>query len=44
MDVQQSINLGIFRRFQNEGIEFAYPTQTIFVEGGAGTPSSGVRG
>jgi len=44
MDVQQSINLGLFRRFQKEGIEFAYPTQTIFVEGSAGTPSSGVRG
>jgi small-conductance mechanosensitive channel len=31
MDVQQAINLGLFRRFQAEGIEFAYPTQTLFV-------------
>jgi small-conductance mechanosensitive channel len=36
MDTQQAINLDIYRRFQEEGIEFAYPTQTIFVsqEGG----------
>jgi small-conductance mechanosensitive channel len=32
MDVQQAINLAIFRRFAAEGIEFAYPTQTLFVE------------
>jgi len=32
MDVQQAINLSIFRRFADEGIEFAYPTQTLFLE------------
>ena len=32
MDIQQAINLAIFRRFQEEGIEFAYPTQTLYVE------------
>ncbi|MGB7295548.1 MAG: mechanosensitive ion channel family protein [Candidatus Aminicenantales bacterium] len=32
MDIQQAINLAIFRRFQEEGIEFAYPTQTVFVD------------
>ena len=32
MDIQQSINLNIFKRFKKEGIEFAYPTQTVFVE------------
>ncbi len=32
MDVQEAINLEIFRRFQMEGIEFAYPTRTIYVE------------
>ena len=32
-DVQQKINLEIFRRFDGEGIEFAYPTQTLFLEG-----------
>ena len=32
MDIQQAVNLEIFRRFAEEGIEFAYPTQTLFVE------------
>ena len=32
MDVQESINLEIFRRFQEEGIEFAYPTRTVFIQ------------
>jgi len=31
MDIQQAINLEIFRRFAQEGIELAYPTQTVFV-------------
>lgn len=31
MDTQQAINLGLYRRFQQEGIEFAYPTQTVLV-------------
>jgi len=32
MNVQESINLEIFRRFQQEGIEFAYPTRTLFIQ------------
>jgi small-conductance mechanosensitive channel len=32
MDIQQSINLRIFDEFAKRGIEFAYPTQTIFLE------------
>ncbi|MCA9934549.1 MAG: mechanosensitive ion channel family protein [Ardenticatenaceae bacterium] len=32
MDTQQSINLALVRRFATEGIEFAYPTQTLFVK------------
>jgi small-conductance mechanosensitive channel len=32
MDVRQTINLEIFRRFQEEGIEFAYPTRTVYVQ------------
>jgi len=32
MDTQESINLAIFKKFEKEGIEFAYPTQTLFVE------------
>ena len=31
MDIQQSINLNIFDAFEKEGIEFAYPSQTLFV-------------
>lgn len=31
MDVQQAINLAIARRFARSGIDFAYPTQTLFV-------------
>ena len=32
MDVQQAINLALYRRFADQNIEFAYPTQTLFVE------------
>jgi small-conductance mechanosensitive channel len=31
MNIQQAINLAIFKRFSEEGIEFAYPTQTLYV-------------
>jgi small-conductance mechanosensitive channel len=33
MDIQQSINMTLLERFAAEGIEFAYPTQTVFVSG-----------
>lgn len=32
MDIQQAINMEMFRRFQQEGIEFAYPTRTLLVQ------------
>jgi small-conductance mechanosensitive channel len=32
MDILQAVNLAIYRSFAAEGIEFAYPTQTVFVE------------
>ncbi len=32
LDIQEKINLEIFRRFHDEGIDFAYPTQTILLE------------
>jgi small-conductance mechanosensitive channel len=32
MDIQQAINLRIHERFEQEGIDFAYPTQTIYVK------------
>jgi small-conductance mechanosensitive channel len=31
MDTQQKINMEIYRTFENKGIEFAYPTQTLFL-------------
>ena len=31
MDTQQSINMKIYKEFENRGIEFAYPTQTLFI-------------
>lgn len=31
MDIQQAINLAILEAFEKENIEFAYPTQTLFV-------------
>jgi small-conductance mechanosensitive channel len=45
MDCQQAINLDIHQRFEAEGIEFAYPTQTLFLvkdpgSGGAVTPEA----
>lgn len=33
MDIQQAINLALFEALQEEGIEFAYPTQTLFLDG-----------
>ncbi|HRK55810.1 MAG TPA: mechanosensitive ion channel, partial [Cyclobacteriaceae bacterium] len=32
MDIQQSINLQVFDAFFKEKIDFAYPTQTLFIE------------
>ncbi len=32
MDIQQAINIEIVRRFEEESIEFAYPTRTIHVK------------
>ncbi|MBN2720292.1 MAG: mechanosensitive ion channel family protein, partial [Proteobacteria bacterium] len=31
-DVQQKVLLGVHRVFEEEGVEFAYPTQTVFLE------------
>ncbi len=31
MDIQQRINVAIYEAFEKEGIEFAYPTQTLYV-------------
>jgi len=32
MDIQQAVNLSIHKQFEDEKIEFAYPSQTIFLE------------
>jgi small-conductance mechanosensitive channel len=32
MDIQQEINLKIFKEFENRNIDFAYPTQTIHLD------------
>jgi small-conductance mechanosensitive channel len=41
MDVQQAINLELVRRFEDEGIEFAFPTQTLhLVRDTAAAPAS----
>lgn len=37
MDTQQAINLAIYQRFQELGIDFAYPTQTLNVRLSPGT-------
>jgi len=31
MDIQQAINIALFERFAEEGIDFAYPTQTVYL-------------
>ena len=31
MDIQQKINLAIYKKFEEEKIEFAYPTQVVYV-------------
>jgi len=36
MDIQQAINLAIHARFEEQGIEFAYPTQTVHLAQSAG--------
>ena len=43
MDKQQNINLQIFEEFGKEGIEFAYPTQTLFMERSGGNRTDGNR-
>jgi small-conductance mechanosensitive channel len=46
MDIQQAINLQIYNRFEQEGIEFAYPTQTLYFrqEGDDAPAAKGAEG
>jgi small-conductance mechanosensitive channel len=41
MDIQQAINLDIYKQFQDAGIEFAYPTQTLFLQRDADDTANG---
>lgn len=38
MDTQQSINFSIFKQFKEKEIEFAYPTQTLFIQNDLSSP------
>ena len=40
MDTQQAINFAIYRRLQEEGIEFAYPTRTVHLAPPGAGPAS----
>jgi len=40
MNIQQTINLAIYEQFREKGIEFAYPTQTLFIQGGTDGPAA----
>ncbi len=42
MDVQQEILFGIHERFEQAGIEFAYPTRKLFLVNGEMAPADGV--
>ncbi len=38
MDLQQEINLGIKEELEKAGVDFAYPTQTVYMNDAAGKP------
>ena len=40
MDIQQAVNLAIVRAFAERGIEFAYPTRTLYVDRSSGSEDS----
>jgi small-conductance mechanosensitive channel len=42
MDIQQRINLAIVRRFDEEGIRFAYPARRLLLDG-SGEPEDAAR-
>jgi MscS family membrane protein len=43
LDLQQQIMLGIMEVFEEEKVEFAYPTQTLFLESANGDRQSAVH-
>jgi len=40
MDAQQAINFRIHEAFEDLGVQFAYPTQTLWIAGGAAAPEA----
>lgn len=44
MDVQQKINLAICRGFAEMGVEFAYPTRTVYLHQEGAEAGSGESG
>jgi small-conductance mechanosensitive channel len=44
MDARQAIFIDIYRRFEQEGIQFAYPTRTLHMRSGDATPAVARRG
>ncbi|WP_081650602.1 mechanosensitive ion channel family protein [Paucidesulfovibrio longus] len=38
MDAQQAIHLGLVRRFEQEGVDFAFPTRTVHLAGNTPPP------
>lgn len=41
MDIQQTINLALFRRFEELGVDFAYPTRTLYLQNAPGPDPTG---
>ena len=46
MDVQQRVNLAVLHSFESQGIEFAFPTQHVYLEtvGGTDRPGDSISG
>ncbi|MGB5105925.1 MAG: mechanosensitive ion channel family protein [Candidatus Zixiibacteriota bacterium] len=42
MDIQQQINIDVFQSFKAEGIEFAYPTQSLYLKNPLIEANSGI--
>ncbi|MEO5567543.1 MAG: mechanosensitive ion channel family protein [Gemmatimonadaceae bacterium] len=43
MDVQQAVNIAVLRRFNADGIDFAFPTRTMIVPPATSAPESSPR-
>jgi small-conductance mechanosensitive channel len=43
LDIQQAINLAVCEEFEKAGIEFAYPTQTLFLQSQSGDKTAGAK-